>query len=133
MWYYKQIFDPLKAFESRYSISGNLIQTVQVVKENLLIGLGATLPFNELISDSFYIILLHDTGLVGGILIGWIVLKLMIFSLQQKKIFNILMIVALLMTGLSYLSVLTLMGVLVFCYAAVRSNPLHMDKINRQN
>ena len=124
MWYYQHIFHPFKALETRYGIDGNLIQTMQVVKDNLLIGVGATTPFNELISDSFYIIMLHDTGLVGAILIGWVVLKLMISSLQQRNISNILIIVSLLLTGFSYLSVLTLMGVLVFSYSAMRLKPL---------
>lgn len=59
------IYHPISAFSSRLSSNGTLAKTLEVIKENLLIGVGPLPIAGELVGDNAYIVLLHNGGLMS--------------------------------------------------------------------
>lgn len=66
MWYLKYLTEPFKAFSTRYdSDSGILAETIEIIKDNIIFGVGHATFDGVFIGDSSYVVLLYRTGIVG--------------------------------------------------------------------
>lgn len=66
MWYLKYLTEPFKAFSTRYdSDSGILAETITIIKDNIIFGVGHATFDGAFIGDSSYVVLLYETGIVG--------------------------------------------------------------------
>ena len=65
-WYLKYLKNPFAALDTRYnSESGILSETMDVISEHILLGVGHANFNGVFIGDSSYIVLLYHTGIIG--------------------------------------------------------------------
>lgn len=101
-YYLEFLKDPLKAFETRYdSESGILSGAMEVIKDNLLFGVGNKSFPDVFVGDSVYVVLLYETGIVGFFFYLLPYLIAFVCSIREKKISQsaILFAFALIATG----------------------------------
>lgn len=66
-WYLDYLKKPLAAFKTRYNMTtGILSETYKTIKDNLIIGVGATALDNNFTGDSMYVNIIYNTGLIGA-------------------------------------------------------------------
>jgi hypothetical protein len=117
-YYFSYLFNPLEAFVSRFDIDeGNLRTTIDVIKNNPVVGVGITRPMNEFTGDSSYLLILHDTGLLGTLLFFTLFLVLILTHIKTKNICGIMVIISLLITGVSSSTFIGIFGILVIVYS----------------
>lgn len=116
-WYANYLSNPLESFSTRFDINaGNLRPTLKVVEENFLIGVGDTQPYGEFIGDSFYVVILHNSGLIGAFILFLLLLTLLYKAFRTRDLGRILLVFSLFLSGLSYPSVMTLLGAVILSY-----------------
>lgn len=71
-YYMGYIYEPLSAFKTRLSSTGSLADTLRVIKDNWLIGVGPVSLKGELIGDNAVILLLHNGGILACGIAVWI-------------------------------------------------------------
>lgn len=129
IWYLEFIFDPARALETRYtSPAGTLHETLTVVGDNWFTGVGMTTIREEFLGDSTYIRLLHDGGVVAGLVFMLVVIFIAHRSLIYGRPLDLIVLTALLMTGIALPLLFTLTGGLFVIYLIVpptepRSSP----------
>lgn len=117
-WYLSFLLRPADALYGRYNQQeGNLISTINLFKENLFIGVGQTSILGETIGDSAYVGMLHDTGLFGGCL--FIIIFALIYRkmLREQDLAGILMLIALLISGIAISPIIHIFGAIILGYA----------------
>ena len=77
-YYLGYVLHPFSAFSSRLSSTGSLVGSLEIIRNNLLIGVGSVPMNGELIGDNVYIVLLHAGGICALLIFlllygGWIV------------------------------------------------------------
>jgi len=133
-YYFGYLLKPLEALESRYNLDeGILSLTIEVIKNNFLIGVGMTRPLGEFIGDSGYIILLHNTGLLGGILFVFIIGMIIYKSFIERNLTALMMVFALLLSGLATPCFFSLVGIIIISYADSISSKITSKDINLFN
>ena len=114
-YYLKFIFDPMDAFNTRYgsgSDSGLLSTTFDVIKNNILTGVGTTQVENEFIGDSTYVKILHGTGIIGIIL--FILFIALHVDYRKKVLTRNLFLIATLLGGLALPVFANIFGAIIF-------------------
>ena len=101
-YYFNFLSTPLDAFSSRYDYSSGILSvTREVIRKNLLIGVGFTNIKGEFIGDSSYFVIMHDAGLMG-VLIYVFMFALLLRNIIIKKDFDKMMIlISIIMLGFS--------------------------------
>ena len=98
--YYLSYFkDPLSAFDTRYGEEGNLQDTIQVIKQYPLFGVGISAVQGEFVGDSAYYTALHDSGIVGLAIYICVSLYLLFYALKQKKVIALVLIIVYILIG----------------------------------
>lgn len=119
-YYLSFLKSPLKAFETRYdSEHGLLSSTMDVIKENLLIGVGVTNIQGEFIGDSAYIRILHDVGVLGALLFFILFILLFKKNIMEKDLTRFLLFFSLLICGLAIPVIISELGCLVLYYISI--------------
>jgi len=127
MWYLQYLTKPLEAFASRYDLQeGNLVAAKEVIYNNLLIGVGKTQPLGEFLGDSLYVVLLHNTGILGAMLFIAIIALLALKAFSNKSLPALMVLFALLLGGFAMPTFISLTGAMVVAYIAVQ--PLKISK-----
>lgn len=104
-------------FSSRYSQDkGITIEALNVFKNNYLLGVGATSLIGEFLGDSFYVVVLHNTGIIGMLIILLFLLNLILSCMIEKNRQNILLIVSIIIVGFAGNTIFSLSGVCVLAY-----------------
>ncbi len=100
-YYLAYLTDPFKALSTRYdSSSGILSQTIQVVKDNFLFGVGEAQVNNAFIGDSTYIVLLYQTGIIGLVVFLVPFIFNFLSSYNQNRMVECCVILAFLLVGI---------------------------------
>jgi len=116
-YYFEYLLKPLKALEARYNLDESVLSlTIKAIKNNFLIGVGMTKPFGEFIGDSAYVMLVHNTGLLGSILFVLIIGILIHKSLVKRNLAALMIIVALMLSGVSTPCFFSLVGIIIISY-----------------
>jgi len=116
-WYASYLSNPLESFSTRFDINaGNLRPTLKVVEENFLIGVGQTQPYGEFIGDSFYVVILHNSGLIGAFVWFLLLSTLLYKAFRTRDLGRILLVFSLFLSGLSYPSIMTLLGAVILSH-----------------
>jgi hypothetical protein len=113
--------NPFRAFETRYSGTGNttLDVTMEVVSANWLTGVGFTAPRGEFLGDSTYVLVLHAAGIFGAILVAALYASLGVRILRKNLAMLLVPLFALGATGFALPTLYTLIGVHVIAYIIV--------------
>ncbi|MCI9141339.1 MAG: hypothetical protein HFH87_01800 [Lachnospiraceae bacterium] len=86
-YYLDFLKNPLKAFRTRYdSQSGNLSVAIDIIKNNLLFGVGHAIFNDNFVGDSAYIVLLYQTGILGFIAYLYPYMKNFIRGMKKKEL-----------------------------------------------
>lgn len=127
MWYLQFLTKPLETFATRYDLQeGALATTMEVIYNNLLIGVGLTQIRDEFLGDSLYIVLLHNTGILGAMLFIVIITLLVLKAFSSRNLPALMMVFALLLGGFAMPTFISLIGAVVIAYATVQ--PLKISK-----
>lgn len=133
-YHFAYLLKPLKALESRYDMNeGILSLTIETARNNFLIGVGMTRPFGEFIGDSTYIMLVHNTGLLGSMLFVFIIGILICKSFIKRNLTALMMVFALLICGLAVPCFFNLVGIVVISYADSISSKITSKDIDLFN
>lgn len=122
-YYYGKLIAPLSSLETRYGVQpeqseekekqeepkeqesqlevGNLEKTMDVIKQNLLIGVGPAAIDGEFVGDSQYIVSLHDGGIVNAAIYVILYIFLFVNAWKHKKMTSVLFILVFAIGGLS--------------------------------
>jgi hypothetical protein len=118
-WYLSFIIRPFDALVTRYDLNtGILSNTMEVIRGNILIGVGNTKIMNEFIGDSGYTSLLHSVGMVGTIFIMFIYCSLFLEQFKKKKLSGVLIIIAILFCGVAFPVFTGLLGMIVIWHTS---------------
>ena len=127
IYYISFIFDPMEAFESRYSESGQLGETIDVTLRYPFFGLGATRAQGEFLGDSTLIRVAHATG-IFGLLVHMSIYVYMLYSIIQKsEILKILVLSSLFMSGFALFTFYTKYGAVVLSYCILSGDSISSD------
>jgi len=119
LYYISFLYNPLEAFESRYSEGGQLAKTIDITLQYPIFGLGATRAQGEFLGDSTLIRVAHATGIFGIVLHISIYFYIIIQIIFQKDIYKILVISSLFLSGLALFTFYTKYGAVVLSYCLV--------------
>jgi hypothetical protein len=115
--YYIENIRLTNIFSSRYNEqTGNLIETIDVIKDNLFIGVGATRISNEFVGDSLYVSILHGTGVLGLITISILMVKLIITNIRKVNRQNLLLLFCILMVGFAVPTLFNILGIIILAF-----------------
>ncbi|MCL0063353.1 hypothetical protein M1N11_04245 [Peptococcaceae bacterium] len=127
IWYLQFLTKPLEAFVTRHDLQeGSLVAAKEVIYNNLLIGVGKTQPLGEFLGDSLYVVLLHNTGILGAILFITTITLLAFKAFSNKSLPALMVLFALLLGGFAMPTFISLTGAMVVAYVAVQ--PLKISK-----
>lgn len=115
-YYAAFLTDPRAALATRYGPGGSLSGAVGVILDNPLLGVGMTRARGEFIGDSTYTLLLHSSGIAGGVTALVALVFLLIAIRRRRRPMDMLMVGALLLAGLALPIVLRLPGALALAY-----------------
>jgi len=126
-YYISFIFDPLEAFESRYSERGQLGETIDVALRYPFFGLGATRAQGEFLGDSTLIRVAHATG-ISGLLVHMSIYIYMLYSIIRKsEILKILVLSSIFMSGFALFTFYTKYGAIVLSYCILSEDSTSSD------
>jgi len=127
IYYISFIFDPLEAFESRYSERGQLGETIDVALRYPFFGLGATRAQGEFLGDSTLIRVAHATG-IFGLLVHISIYVYMLYNIIQKsEILKILVLSSIFMSGFALFTFYTKYGAVVLSYCILSEDSISSD------
>ncbi|MCL0041610.1 hypothetical protein M1N12_00850 [Peptococcaceae bacterium] len=127
IWYLQFLTKPLEAFVTRHDLQeGSLVAAKEVIYNNLLIGVGKTQPLGEFLGDSSYMVILHNTGILGAILFITTITLLAFKAFSNKNLPALMVLFALLLGGFAIPTFISLTGAMVIAYVAVQ--PLRISK-----
>ncbi|RGU93396.1 hypothetical protein DWW31_08585 [Clostridium sp. AF15-17LB] len=115
-YYFGKVFSPFSSFETRYGSSetenkkpggsvkvekeeGNLERTIEVIKENPIIGVGPAAVEGEFVGDSQYIVSLHDGGVVNLLIYILMYFTFFVYAWKTKNIYKIIIIFTIAVEG----------------------------------
>lgn len=101
-YYLNFLFTPLDAFSSRYDYSSGILSvTREVIRKNLLIGVGFTNIKGEFIGDSSHFVIMHDAGLMGMLIYVFIFVLLLRNIIIKKDFYKMMILISIIMLGFS--------------------------------
>lgn len=123
--YFGYLKNPISALSTRFggigtNSSGLLAATIQVIKSNLIIGVGPVSVRNEPIGDSSYIVMLHNAGLVGIFILALYILSLLSLVHRNGDIVGRLLLYLVAFMGIA-LNILVGANVTIFVYYYILS------------
>ncbi|WP_143603386.1 hypothetical protein [Floricoccus tropicus] len=95
-YYLEFLRNPSSIFSTRLGDGGYIGQLLDVVKDNLFIGVGPASIKGEPIADNAYLVLLHHGGLIAIVLVGILFIKFITISLSTKNMLGLFFILVLL-------------------------------------
>ncbi len=100
-YYSEFIFKPIEAIQTRYTSSDDVLlsKTYQVIKENLVFGVGFSSIKGEFVGDSSYVKQLHNGGLMALSNLLLYILFVFFMTLKRKKYTAFLVFLALVFSG----------------------------------
>lgn len=101
-----------------------------MVRNNFLIGVGMTRTLGEFIGNSVYIMLLHNTDLLGSILFVFIIGIVIYRSFIKRDLIALMMIFALLLCGFAAPCFFSLVGIIIISYADSISSKINSKDID---
>jgi hypothetical protein len=116
LYYISFIFDPLEAFETRYSESGQLGETIDVTLRYPFFGLGATRAQGEFLGDSTLIRVAHATGVLGLLTHISIYVYTLYIILRKSEVLKILVLSSIFMSGFALFTFYTKYGAIALSY-----------------
>jgi hypothetical protein len=119
LYYASFLYNPFEAFESRYSASGQLAETIDVTLRYPIFGLGATRAQGEFLGDSTLIRVAHDAGIVGLLVHVMIYGYLVYRAVVTNEMLKIVVIASLFLSGLALFTFYTKYGAVVLAYCLV--------------
>ncbi len=85
-YYLSTLYNPFDAFQTRYSREeGALSFTYEIIKENFLIGVGPNSIKGEAVLDSAPVVIAHNGGVIGLILVTILLLYLLVKIFKTKQ------------------------------------------------
>lgn len=84
-YYLGFLYDPLRAFSTRLSPDGTLWDTIKVIQEHWLMGVGLIPVGQEFVGDNAYAVLLHAGGIVAFLVIVGMYVWWMIRCVQSSQ------------------------------------------------
>ena len=122
--YLSYVYQPFKALASRYDgTEGILSETRIVILDNFLFGVGKTQVAGEFLGDSLYTMVLHDTGIMGVILLLTAFIYLGIQALRRRMITHLLLLSAALLAGIGIPSVFNIFGAIFIGFVLTGWSP----------
>jgi hypothetical protein len=106
-------------FASRYAESGVLIDAIDVIKDNLLIGIGSTKLHSEFIGDSQYITILHNTGIIGLVVIISMFINYTKRLISARSVSGLTVIVLIVALGFAGTTVFSTVGIVLLTYVSM--------------
>ena len=106
-YYFGKLLNPFSAFETRYGdldkwdkgisntentgntegkTEGNLEKTMEVIKKNIVIGVGPASIEGEFVGDSQYVVSLHDGGIINFLIYLLLYSFLFIKGWKEKRL-----------------------------------------------
>lgn len=123
IWYRLNYFTNtslLDFFNSRFSEdTGVTLDAFRVFLDNLVIGVGATTPNGEFLGDSQLIALLHNSGIVGTMLIFGILAHQLVFHVRRKSIVSILILLVIIVISMVATTVFSFFGIITLSYVSL--------------
>lgn len=105
-YYVSTILNPLKAMAARYDLqSGFLMDTIEVVNENLLIGVGPYSVQGEFVGDNGYITIIHNGGLIAFFLVAAFYCLTLLKTVKTKDGTSMLEMIVIAAAGMAYNSI----------------------------
>jgi O-antigen ligase len=133
-WYLAFLQKPFEAFETRYNSSTGVQQeAIEVIKQNPIIGVGFTNPKGEFQGDSFYLGVLHDTGIIGLTIFCLIFMYIIKEIIQSRDTSKFLVFTSLLLYSFAFPAVFNILGVLTIGYAHSYQNKMSINKRRMAN
>jgi hypothetical protein len=103
-YYYEFIRHPFASLLSRYSVGSTnilLYDTYRTILSYPLFGVGMQTKFGEFLGDSSYVVLLHNSGIVGFSIAILFILYLFYSVLKSRSVDRLLVLIALLGSSLA--------------------------------
>lgn len=72
--------------QGRFGESGAVNGALSVFKQHFLMGVGSTVLEEEFLGDSQYVSVLHDAGIIGGIIVVTYLLRQFVIAYQKREI-----------------------------------------------
>jgi hypothetical protein len=122
-YYSKYLLNPFKALATRYEADEGILNlTMEVIKENIFIGVGETIIKGEFNGDSMYIQLLHSTGIIGLIMVLVLFIIISLKTMQKNNFTGLIVLLSFMVTGIGANIFASLFGALVIAFASVSNN-----------
>lgn len=110
---------PPAALDARYQEGDGFLEgTFSVIWDNPILGVGNTTVANEFMGDSAYAAVLHDTGIVGVVLLGTLWLWALTRAVRRHDTSAVLMVAAASLVGIGMPIFTNLFGAIILTYAA---------------
>lgn len=100
---FQYLGDPLTSLVTRFgsdTSEGFLEQTLKVIIQNPIIGVGPASAKGEFIGDNAFIVLLHNGGIFALVLILGYYLRWLMHFIKKNELFEIIPIITILITGM---------------------------------
>jgi hypothetical protein len=122
-YYLRMLKSPFDAFSSRYSVNnGILSQNYDLIKKNLIVGVGPVSVQGEQILDSAPIVILHNGGILALVTVLWYYFKSIIISIKYKYTTILYLLVVILASGFGlpiWVFHNASIGVIIYCCLSI--------------
>ncbi|QZY55556.1 hypothetical protein [Crassaminicella profunda] len=117
-WYLDYLMKPLQAFNTRYvSYTSGVAINLKVIKDNIIMGVGPNTVLGEFLGDSMYLTVIHNTGIIGSVILLSFFGKLGFLTVINKDISKLLMILVLFLVGFAYPILFTKFGSIIIAFS----------------
>jgi len=99
-YYFGMVSDPIKALQTRYLAQGNLQDSFAVIINNPIFGVRLSSVKGEFTGDSTYVQLLHNTGIIGLLVMIIFFIGVIKFYYRKRDEIAFVVIVAGLIAGI---------------------------------
>ena len=117
--YYLESVRSGEFFASRYNESGVLKDAIEVIKDNWLIGIGSATLHSEFLGDSQYITILHNTGILGLMIIISMFISYARRLIHLKSVPGLTAIVLIMAVGFAGTTVFSTIGIVLLSYVFI--------------
>lgn len=119
LWYLDYILKPEDALNTRYAVSGNLMDLKCSIENNIFIGIGEVIREGIFVGDSSFLIILYTVGIIGFILFFsfFLILLKESFKLGKRGFSCFFVLLSLLLAFMGANLFISPLGLMVFVYA----------------
>lgn len=115
-YYFNFVKNPIDALNTRYSSTGNVLPAISVFKEHPIFGVGVGSISGEFVGDSAFVNILHNTGVVGALLITSYMVSLIARFFKEKNYIAFSVFIAILLAGIGIPSITELSSIAMMGY-----------------